>query len=424
MYGPEFTWEGFQLMGFQAAIFRSASRGEQPIMTWITPSDERNLRLKAASALCQGAKHFYYWTYGPTSTSTENYWSDQPGSYPGMAHLSRLLEFGEPIIGSGRPRKTRVALLYSISSDYWQPFGYAHMLDRRGLYLALVHDQYLVDLITEEDVAAGRLADYRVLYSADPCISAAASEAIAKWVNEGGTLVGTCAVGSRNEFGEPTAGLAETFGIEPPVTADCQKGEYRVRGKLNDIPARDNFEIDHGAIGVVGVRAAVQSKRGETRARFKSDGKPAIVENRIGKGRAIYFALTPGIGYVKDAKFVSDSLAEHWPANERRLITQFAQEAGAARLVKLSEPVVEAGIFEAPTGCALVFANFTYKPVDSLQVEVPTPREVKSVRSLSEGELKFTTMAAPPNWQEDGFQYVQKFDLRLGDDDLIVLEYR
>ena len=55
MYGPAFTWEGFQLLGFQAAIFRSGSQGRLPIITWITPSDETNLRLKSASALCQGS---------------------------------------------------------------------------------------------------------------------------------------------------------------------------------------------------------------------------------------------------------------------------------------------------------------------------------------------------------------------------------
>ena len=64
-----------------------------------------------------------------------------------------------------------MALLYSISSDLWQPFGYVHMLERRGTYLALVHDQYLVDMLTEEDIAAGRLDDYDVLYATDPCIA-------------------------------------------------------------------------------------------------------------------------------------------------------------------------------------------------------------------------------------------------------------
>ena len=88
MYGPRYTWEGFQLMGFQAAMFRSGSRGLQPIIAWITPSDATNLVLKSSSALAQGAKHFFYWTYGPTATSTENYWSDLRGAYDGIVRMT------------------------------------------------------------------------------------------------------------------------------------------------------------------------------------------------------------------------------------------------------------------------------------------------------------------------------------------------
>jgi hypothetical protein len=424
MYGPAFTWEGFQLMGFQAAMIRSASRGELPIQTWLTVSDERNLRLKAASSLCQGGKNFYYWTYGPTATSTENYWSDQYGSYPGMAHLSKLLEVGEPIIEPGKLRPTRVALLYSISSDYWQPFGYAHMLDRRGLYLALVHEQYLVDMVTEEDVVAGRLADHTILYSADPCISTAASKGIAEWVHGGGTFVATCAAGSRNEFGEPTGQLAEMFGIAPEVAADCQPGEYRQRGKLNDIAYRDKMKTAEGEFGVVGVKAKVQPHGAAVKTTFVSDGKPALLEHSFGKGHTEYFASSPGIGYIKDAHFVASALAEKWPAKQREVIAHFAKDAGAAPLVKLSEPVIEAGIYEAPTGAALVLANFTYQPLASLQVELPMRGDVKSVKSLEHGQIQFETEQAPSLLQRDGFRKVVRFSLPLGDDDLIVLENR
>ena len=424
MYGPAFTWEGFQLMGFQAAMIRSASRGEQPVQAWITVSDEHNFRLKTSSALCQGAKNFYYWTYGPTATSTENYWSDQPGSYPGMAHLSRLLEFGEPIIAPGKPRATRVALLYSISSDYWQPFCYAHMLDRRVLYLALVHDQYLVDMLTEEDVAKGRLADYRVLYTADPCISRDAAGAISHWVHEGGMLVSTCAAGSRNEYGEPSAVLAGVFGIAPSLTADCQPGEYRERAKLNDIAYRDKIKLTDGDLGIIGVKAVIEPAGAKVKAAFASDGKPAVAENHFGKGRAVYFAATPGISYIRDAHFIADALAERWPESYRRAITRYAKESVAAPLVKLSESVVEAGIYEAPKGVALVLANFTYRPIKSLSVEVPTRNEVAAVKSLEHGPLKFETIPAGAPWREEGFRYVHKFAMPLGDDDLIVLETR
>src|SRR5260370_284123 len=132
-------------MGFQAAMVRSGSRGEQLIIAWITPSDATNLALKTSSALAQGAKHFFYWTYGPTATSTENYWSDLRGEYDGIVRMTRQLASAEHIIAPGVPRKTRVALLHSISADLWQPWGYIHMLERRATYLALGHDQYRVD---------------------------------------------------------------------------------------------------------------------------------------------------------------------------------------------------------------------------------------------------------------------------------------
>jgi hypothetical protein len=424
MYGPEFTWEGFQLMGFQAAIVRSASRGELPIMAWITPSDARNLRLKAASALCQGAKHFYYWTYGPTATSTENYWSDQPGSYPGMARLSRMLAFGEKVIAPGKPRPTRVALLYSISSDLWQPLGYAQMLERRGLYLALVHDHYLVDLLTEDDVAAGRLGDYRVLYTADPCISTGAAKAIGRWVNEGGMLVGTCAAGSRNEFGEATSGLAEVFGIAPSITADCQPGNYRIRGRLNDISFRDRVKMGDTEIGVIGVKTKVEVKGAKITSTFVNDARPALLENHFGKGRALYFATTPGMGYIKEAKFAAHSLAEKWPGDRRRAITRYATEAGAAPLVKLSHPVVEVGVYDSPAGAALILANFTYEPIQALRVEIPMRTAVAAVKSLTHGPIAFETVATSSTLRDDGYPFLQRFTLPLGTDDIVLLESR
>ena len=47
----------------------------QPILQrgLITVSDDRYLRLKAFSALGQGVKSFFFWTFGPTYIGTENY---------------------------------------------------------------------------------------------------------------------------------------------------------------------------------------------------------------------------------------------------------------------------------------------------------------------------------------------------------------
>ena len=426
MYGPDSTWEGFQLMGFQAAIFRSGSRGAMPIIAWITPSDETNLRLKSASALCQGAKHFFYWTYGPTATSTENYWSDLRGAYDGVAAVSRQLAAAEHIIAPGKTRKTRLALLYSLSSDLWQPFGYVHMLERRLTYLALIHDQYLVDMLTEDDLDAGRLADYDVLYATDPCIRTTAAAAIGRWVKGGGVLYGSCGAGSFDELGRPATGLNETFGLRGPVKTTVQPGRYHIRGALNGMKFIDTVRpgswwLDNGAppFGAIGTKTAFTPTPAASVAATFADGSPAVVINRYGRGRAVYTATCPAISYAKDARFVPRELKEAWPAAQRRFINATARIGGAECLVESSHPVVEVGVYDAAGGTAVVLANFTYKRIGDLKVTVRLPKPAKTVRSVSTGPLKF--IAATDKTLRT-LPHAAIFTLPLGLTDIVLIE--
>jgi len=428
MYGPRYTWEGFQLMGFQAAIFRSGGRVMQPIIAWITPSDATNLVLKTSSALAQGAKHFFYWTYGPTATSTENYWSDLRGEYDGIVRMTRQLASAEHIIAPGVPRKTRVALLYSISADLWQPWGYIHMLERRATYLALVHDQYLVDMLTEEDVAAGRLKDYDVLYTVDPNISARATTAIEQWVRDGGYAFGACGSGSRDEFNEPTRGLATVFGIQPAIRTEVRPDEYRVRGSLNWTDYFDRIRLDRtpllgepAAFGVLGLRIIFTPTTGQVIGRFKENA-PAVVTHDFGSGKAVYVGACPGLSYLKDAGFVPMELKERYPVAQRRLLTGLASARGVPRLVELSHPVVEAGVYDSPTGTALVLANFTYRPIEALTVRLPLAKPLHGVRSAEHGPVGFSEEPASRVLQGQGYGSVAVFTTRLGLNDIILLE--
>jgi len=423
MYGPNTTWEGFQLMGFQAAMFRSGSRGTIPIIAWITPSDETNLRLKSASAMCQGAKHFFYWTYGPTATSTENYWSDLRSAYDGVVNVTRQLAAAEHIVAPGKTRRTRLALLYSISSDLWQPFGYVHMLERRGTYLSLVHDQYLVDMLTEEDIDAGRLDDYDVLYATDPCIKQTAANRIEQWVHRGGRLYGTCAAGSRNEFNEPASLLAKVFGIEPNVKTDVQPGRYHIRGALNDMTYLDRIAMPETktSFGVLGAKTTFTPKGGKVAGVF-DDGSPAVVQHTYGKGQAVYIGACPTIAYMKEAKFVPRELKERWPAGQRDFINATVRQRGIKPLVELSHAIVEAGVYDADAGTALILANFTYQPIRELQVCLPVNRPVNSVRSCERGKLKFAFEKAAPGEAKSGFANYVEFTLDLGLNDVVIVE--
>jgi len=426
MYGPNYTWEGFQLMGFQAAMFRSGSRGAQPIISWITPSDETNLRLKSASALAQGAKHFFYWTYGPTATATENYWSDLRGAYDGVAAMTRQLAAAEHILAPGRLRPTRLAVLYSVSSDLWQPFGYVQMLERRATYLNLTHQQFGVDFVTEEDVEAGRLADYDVLYTTDPCLTAKSMATIEKWVEAGGQLYGACAAGSRNEFNEEVPGLSRVFGIAAKLTVKTQDAEYRVRGRLNALSYVDRLRCEAGPgvdaveFGIVGCKVGVTAAGAMVAGKFQ-DGAPAVLTHRFGRGRTVYVAGTPGVASVKDARFVPQELKEVWPEAQRQLIIGLVRSAAVPRMVELSHAVVEAGVYDAPKGTALVLANFTYQPIQELRVRLAVEKLPKTVRSVTQGEVHFKPAKLEGSALRGNGQGIE-FVLPLGLNDIVLVE--
>jgi hypothetical protein len=296
------------------------------------------------------------------------------------------------------------------------------MLERRAAYLALVHDQYQVDMITEDDIVRGRLAHYDVLYTADPNISRAAAKVIGDWVQGGGAIFATCGAAMRDEFDEPSPALAPVFGIEPRMTTDVAAGEYRIRGSLNGMPYLGRVKLDDRDFGVLGLRATITNTTGRVSGSFDNRATPAAVMNRFGKGATVYIAACPGLSYLKDAHFKPESLGEQYPKTQREIFGSFAAARGVARLVELSEPVVEAGVYDGPTGTALVLANFRYRPIDRLSIRIPLSRPVRTVRSLESGDLRFTVEPASAAWRAAGYEKVAVFAAPLGLNDIILLE--
>src|ERR1051326_6244721 len=302
------------------------------------------------------------------------------------------------------------------------------MLERRATYLALVHNQYLVDMLAEEDVVAGRLKNYDVLYVTDANVATHAAATIEKWVNDGGWLYGACGAGSRNEFDEPSPGLAKTFGIDPSIQSEVQPGRYHVRAALNDMKYIDEMTVDSktepaesASFGVLGVKFGITPTTGRVNGKFQ-DGRPAVIVNDLGKGRAVYFAACPGLSYLKDAHFVAKELQEQYPQAQRRLINSFAALRGVPRLVELSHATVEAGIYDSPKGSALVLANFTHQPIDRLTVRVPLAKSIRTVRSVERGKLAFKLEKASTALQGQGYKHIAVFTTVLELNNIILLE--
>lgn len=398
MYWQNYTWSGAQTFECIAAILRSGI-GDRPmtLMGLITPSDDEYLRLKAFSALGQGAKKFYFWTFSPTYIGTENYWSDLRSQYDGLAKFTRALEEAEDVLFEARPVSDRVAILYSVSHDIWFPDDPAVFAERRLLWHALRHLHLQPDFLREEDVEGGRLGDYDVLYMTDWCVSRAASTAIDAWVRSGGVLYLSAGAATRDEYAEPhVPPFAES--LWPSNAASALVAEtghlYNERRDLPTMPAMTYAEVDAGgnlfSLPVLGVRLNLRSDAPSPFATF-ADGARAAAMAQVGAGRVYAAGFMPMLAYAQLANFQPTTLAEEWPAEPPLILKLALDAAGVVPIAAADVPVVETSFLTGTEGHALILANYTYQPIAmlTLDVRVPDPDNVAGVRSVEHGALYF-----------------------------------
>lgn len=310
-----------------------------------------------------------------------------------------------------------MALLYTLASDLWQPFGYVTQSERRLTYFSLLHDQFGVDLLTETDVEQGRLDDYAVLYVNDPNVPAPVCGRIRDWVRGGGRLHASAGAASRDEFDGPSSGLSDVLGIAPGGEIVLQKARYDLRGALNNLPWLDRITLTSGGgFGALGLKAKLTPQGGRVSGTFE-DGSPAVVEHTFGKGRALSVGTCPAVSYAKDAKIVPDDLREKWPAAQRSFINSLAH-AAAAPVVKLSSPVVEAGVYDSPAGTALVLGNFTYDPLLKLTVSLGVKAKPQTVKAGTTGTV--IPFAATPGHRD--WPWNVSFTLPSGHSEIVLLE--
>jgi hypothetical protein len=382
MYGPAFTWSGAQSFEYFNAICRSAI-ADNPIhlRALITPNDDRYLRLKTYSALGQGTKSFFFWTFGPTYISTENYWSDLRSEYEGIAKLGRVMQQAEPILYPAKPLRDPVAILYSVSHDIWHSDNAAAFAEKRLTWHALRHLGIQPDFLREEDIEAGKLGKYNVLYVADWCLSRKASAAIDAWVKQGGVVHLSCGAATRDEACEPyTPAFAVTVWAKDAASKmKIEPGHaYNERVDLPSMKAITTSRISaDGATGelpVLGCRIPM-SDHGKALATFVDTSSRAGAVVDYGKGKVFGWGFMPMLAYAQLAGFKPETLEEHWPQLPRQIVKLALDAGGITPVVRADADVVEGSLLTGEAGAAIVLANYTYQPIAELAVDVSLPAD-------------------------------------------------
>ncbi|MBU4270327.1 MAG: hypothetical protein KKA28_00435 [Planctomycetes bacterium] len=439
---PEVSPQGY---GFLLDSLRLAGTYHgAPMQFYVMPfhgNSPDNFRRMSALATAHGVKIFNHFIIEDQTLITWDYVDLvlSANMFPAIHDVIRDAGATEHRLHPAMPARADVAILLSRASDTWDTEdlgGAGHLYgakfnvnndERKSLWLALRHAQYPVDLITDEDVAEGRLKGYKALYVVGSEMLAAAAKPLKQWVRDGGVVYATGGAGLLDEYHQPLASLYEMYGIKDHKLKREQRG-IRPRRDLKAAKPLDTLHLAKSdliaadlALPVLFYRQTVEPVAGATvLGKYQSDGTTGAVMNGFGKGRAVFVGALAGLTYLGPAATASsDVLPTAFPEPIREFLAVPARLAGAARPAVASNPLVETQYMTGPQGTVVTLINWNPEPIPELTLRFEPTLKVEKVRSLrgagffkghlheqDRGELEVKTI--------DGKQQVQ-FRLEVSD---------
>jgi len=362
------------------------------------------LQLKTYSSLAHGAKFLVYFCYGPSYLVIGDDWSNNHALFPVIAEMNHEIGMVEDLLCDAAVKQAETALLFSRSTDIWSDSTYGQ--ERSYIYLALMHEQIPVDIVTEEDVVGGCLRDYKLLYLVGSHILPDAAGAVREWVREGGVLWSDAGSGLRDHFNRPLDTLHEVYGIR---SSRLERNQEAGRAKLETVRLEpiDEYRtkpsdvLPHPGGGrAYCVKEVMEHLPGAEVVGTYADGSAAIVYNAFGQGVSVRVGAMPAVEYVKDAldrgkaawgshgdreMFVP---SEYAPAT-RQLTTGVARAAGLNKAVELDHDRVETTVLECGRGITVPLVNYRKAPIEALNVRIACPREIVSLESVKRGTVAY-----------------------------------
>jgi len=304
------------------------------------PVTEEDIRLWTWSMIAHGARGINYYHWYPMR------WGFESTGY-GMANLdgtpthraesagamAMVIDKYAGLFLDSQPPKAEVAILYNILSQImllicFEKRSWLPTESLIGVYRALLERNIPVDFIHLDDVTEGKLERYRLLFMPfSLMMPRAACTKIAEFVEKGGTVVADSRCAWNEDTGWsaeeiPGFGLSKVFGCTEKWIKSCEKPEIRV---TENNPATPLLSAGDKLTGAFYEEALNTLPNGKAIAEF-SDGSPAIVVSRYGKGKAAYAGTCLGMAYEQNRD-----------VNIGRLLKGFAEWTGISSPVEVSE---------------------------------------------------------------------------------------
>ena len=197
-----------------------------------------------------------------------------------------------------------------------------------GLHRAFFQQQIPIDFVHPQDIIRDRLGQYKILFLPFPVmLSRDVAGGVTRYIQNGGTVVAEARLAWNDERGfssdrVPGFGLDEVFGAKEKLIRPVEKAKIVIAPAANLPGLRPNESIVAEAFEedlepLPGARVL---------AKF-SNGEPAIVEHKFGKGRAILVGSFPALAYQRQLD-----------SSTQRLLLALARSAGVSPEVEASGP--------------------------------------------------------------------------------------
>ncbi|MFH1919398.1 MAG: hypothetical protein ABIP48_05855, partial [Planctomycetota bacterium] len=336
------------------------------------------MRMKYYSLVAAGVRSIESYDYGPWYAGIDS-WGRRFELYGAIRDCQFELGAIDPCLHETTRRKTDVGILYNRTASIWANGNNSSQLNGSFTHWALAHAGYDADFLAEEDIEAGQLARYKVLFLDGPQLRGRTAEAIRAWVEGGGVLFGSAGAASRDQFDRPTDVLDETFGVRSrdfAANAAAGRPKYELRGlkaleqlKPTASPSTPATEIDQ-----LCYQEHLEVLPGAQVILFDSAGRPAGTLNKAGRGMAIRVAALPGISYAHEAiqpPYDADTyLPQAFRAAVRDFLAWPARLAGAARIAAASSPIAEIVRYDGPDRSVVFVIDHRAEPVERFTVEL------------------------------------------------------
>jgi hypothetical protein len=411
-----------QIVSWMLATVRCATKyNKQKVHFYVMPHAPAQradyLRRSMIYAPGAGAHHIDSFWVAPPERFTENFigWN-YLDSYKAVHEAIYDTAEAEALLAGGTVRPGRVAVLLSKATDHNERLTIVEKakdqimaqcknadaktqqiidrVDAEMLYLALLHSQHRVDLITEDDIAKdGILKNYDVLYVAGEWIDHRLPPLLEGWIKDGGVLYATAGCGVRNEFNEPDPSFLKLLGLK---SAEAVKDLAVIR-PLIELPVAvpiGTITMDGAPIQAIGMKQTLVPDGAKVLGTWE-DGKAAVTERTLGKGKAYAVGTLAGCTYMKTGIPVQPFAR----GGNRSPVVTAGFDPAATKLVRLgvdakpvaeqavcSNPLVEAVVMDNAKGTVVTLVNWTQQPIAGLQVQVRMPAKPSKVRAVQAGK--------------------------------------